>query len=109
MAARNSAVCRLCVLFLLVSTSTLSSASDPSLCSMPSPAPQNQPAGEHALSLLCSLELNAGGYFFGGEDIHFTKDESNATSHSYVSRSLSLLPSMSMAPPTPPSSMSPPP
>ncbi|XP_066311288.1 uncharacterized protein [Miscanthus floridulus] len=59
---------------------------------MPSPAPKHQPDGEDdALPLLRSLELNAG-YFFGGEDIQFTKDESNETSYSYVTRSFSLLP-----------------
>nr|CAB3477931.1 unnamed protein product [Digitaria exilis] len=97
MAPHNSVVCRLCVLLLLlvVSTTTLSSAassSDPFLCTMPSPAPQHVPAGEDALPILRSLELNAG-YFTGGEDIHFTKDEHNATSsYSYVSRFFSLLP-----------------
>ncbi|CAO1947968.1 unnamed protein product, partial [Urochloa humidicola] len=96
MAAHNSAVCRLCVLFLLlVSTTTLSSAAstpDPSsLCAMPSDAPKHIPAGkDDALPLLRSLELNSG-YFFGGEDIHFAKDHSNETSN-YVSRSFSLLP-----------------
>jgi hypothetical protein len=58
---------------------------------MPSPAPKHQPDGEDALPLLRSLELNAG-YFFEGEDLHFTKDESNETSYSYVTRSFSLLP-----------------
>ncbi|KAG2599784.1 uncharacterized protein LOC120707604 [Panicum virgatum] len=95
MASHNLAVCRLCFLFLLVSTTTLSSAaSDPSsLCTIrPSHAPERIPAGdEEALPLLRSLELSAA-YFFGGEDIHFTKDESNATSYSYVARAFSLLP-----------------
>ncbi|CAO2178778.1 unnamed protein product [Urochloa humidicola] len=96
MAAHNSAVCRLCVLFLLlVSTTTISSAAstpDPSsLCAMPSDAPKHIPAGkDDALPLLRSLELNSG-YFFGGEDIHFAKDHSNETSY-YASRSFSLLP-----------------
>ncbi|CAD6237459.1 unnamed protein product [Miscanthus lutarioriparius] len=91
MAAHNSAACSLCVLFLLLSTATLSASGSP-LCAMPSPAPKHQPDGEDdALPLLRSLELNAG-YFFGGEDIQFTKDESNETSYSYVTRSFSLLP-----------------
>ncbi|CAO1945520.1 unnamed protein product [Urochloa humidicola] len=97
MAAHNSAVCRLCVLFLLlISTTTLSSATSApepsSLCAMPSDAPKNIPAGkDDALPLLRSLELNSG-YFFGGEDIQFAKDDSNETAYSYVSRSFSLLP-----------------
>ncbi|RLN24078.1 hypothetical protein C2845_PM07G18790 [Panicum miliaceum] len=93
MATHNLAVCRLCFLFLLVSTTALSSAaSAPSLCTIPSHAPERIPAGEEeALPLLRTLELNAG-YFFGGEDIHFTKDESNATSYSYIARAFSLLP-----------------
>ncbi|CAL4974750.1 unnamed protein product [Urochloa decumbens] len=103
MAAHNSAVCRLCVvgvLFLLLVSTTItnsSAASTPepsSLCATPSDAPKRIPAGnkDDALPLLRSLELNSG-YFFGGEDIHFAKDESNETSYySYVSRSFSLLP-----------------
>ncbi|KAJ1284770.1 hypothetical protein BS78_03G230600 [Paspalum vaginatum] len=93
-AAHSSGACRLCVLFLLLSGAILSAATstqDSPLCPMPSPAPQNQPGGKDAhLELLSSLELNAG-YFYGGEDIHFTKDDSNETSP-HVTRSFSLLP-----------------
>ncbi|XP_062206496.1 uncharacterized protein LOC133908474 [Phragmites australis] len=93
MAPHSSAACHLCVLFLLLSTATLSSAastSDSSLCAIPSPAPMNIAAGkEETLRLLRSFQLNAG-YFFGGEDIHFSKDESD--DFSYVARSFSLVP-----------------
>lgn len=90
MAAHNSAACGFRVLLLLLLSTATLSASGSSLCTMPSPAPKHQPGGEDALPLLGSLELNAG-YFFGGEDLQFTKDEGNETSYSYVTRSFSLL------------------
>ncbi|KAL6615785.1 hypothetical protein ACP70R_038055 [Stipagrostis hirtigluma subsp. patula] len=96
MAPHNLA--HLCVLFLLMSIATVTSAvptSDDtsSLCAIPSPAPKHVPAGkDKALPLLRSFQLNAG-YFFGGEEIHFTKDgDDGNVSYSYVTRSFSMLP-----------------
>jgi hypothetical protein len=80
-----------------VSTTTVSSAAAATgpvvpLCAKPSKIPERISVDrEAALPLLRSLELNSG-YFFGGEDIHFVKEESNETSYSYVSRSFTLLP-----------------
>jgi len=58
----------------------------------PLPSSQAPPVRQQddALALLNSFQLNAG-YFFGGEDIHFAKDDGNE-SYSYVTRSFSLFP-----------------
>ncbi|CAO1947967.1 unnamed protein product [Urochloa humidicola] len=82
----------LCVLLLLVlsSTSTLSIAATPtsaSICTIPSPAPKHLDENNDLIPLSL-FELSAG-YFFGGEDIHFAKDDSNA---SFVTHSFSFFP-----------------
>ncbi|OEL18682.1 hypothetical protein BAE44_0020292 [Dichanthelium oligosanthes] len=96
MAPHNLAACRLCVvlLLLLLSAALSSAASSPStldsaICTIPSNPPERLPSDKHnALAALKVFQLNAG-YFFGGEDIHFAKDDSNA---SFVTRSFSLFP-----------------
>ncbi|TKW16030.1 hypothetical protein SEVIR_5G273100v4 [Setaria viridis] len=94
MAPHNLAACRLCVAFLLLSTATLSSAAASSLdaiCTIPSPRPKHHDVSkDDAFVLLNLFQLNAG-YFFGGEDIHFAKDDSNSSS-SFVTRSFSFFP-----------------
>ncbi|CAO2178777.1 unnamed protein product [Urochloa humidicola] len=82
----------LCVVLFLVlsSTSTLSMAAAPtsdSICTIPSPAPKHLDENNDLIPLSL-FELNAG-YFFGGEDIHFAKDDGNA---SFVTRSFSFFP-----------------
>ncbi|CAO2198107.1 unnamed protein product [Urochloa humidicola] len=82
----------LCVVLLLVlsSTYTLSIAATPtsaSICTIPSPAPKHLDENNDLIPLSL-FELSAG-YFFGGEDIHFAKDDSNA---SFVTHSFSFFP-----------------
>ncbi|KAL6845408.1 hypothetical protein ACP4OV_024903 [Aristida adscensionis] len=94
MAPHNSAPCRVCVLFLLLSIATLSSASDSSssLCTIPSPPPRHHPIGiNESLPLLRSFQLNAGS-FFGGEDLHFAKGDDPNASYYDATRSFSLFP-----------------
>ncbi|CAO2183271.1 unnamed protein product [Urochloa humidicola] len=78
---------------ILSSSSTLSILAAPtsdSICTIPSHPPKHlDESNDHnALVLLNSFQLTAG-YFFGGEDIHFAKDDGNA---SYVTRSFSFFP-----------------
>ncbi|CAO1945523.1 unnamed protein product [Urochloa humidicola] len=79
------------VLFLILSSaSTLFIAATPtsdSICTIPSPAPKHLDENNDAIPLNL-FELSAG-YFFGGEDIHFARDDSNA---SFVTRSFSFFP-----------------
>ncbi|CAL4974751.1 unnamed protein product [Urochloa decumbens] len=83
--------------FLLALTvaalSSVASATDSSLCTIPSPAPEHVAGGgKDTLPLINSFRLSAG-YFFGGEDIHFARDESDGDdSLSHVRRSFTLLP-----------------
>ncbi|CAL4955172.1 unnamed protein product [Urochloa decumbens] len=68
------------------------SATDSSLCAIPSPAPEHIAGGNDTLPLINSFRLSAG-YFFGGEDIHFARDDSDDDgSLSHVRRSFTLLP-----------------
>ncbi|GJN18087.1 hypothetical protein PR202_gb05208 [Eleusine coracana subsp. coracana] len=78
--------------FLLLATlvSIVSAAESP-LCPIPSPAPKHLPAGEDALPLLASFRLSAG-YFFGGEDINFARDDGDVASLLHIPRTLSLFP-----------------
>ncbi|KAK3165064.1 hypothetical protein QOZ80_1AG0028500 [Eleusine coracana subsp. coracana] len=78
--------------FLLFATlvSIVSAAESP-LCPIPSPAPKHLPAGEDALPLLASFRLSAG-YFFGGEDINFARDDGDVASLLHIPRTLSLFP-----------------
>ncbi|CAO1947970.1 unnamed protein product [Urochloa humidicola] len=70
---------------------SVASATDSSLCTIRSPAPEHVAAGNDTLPLIHSFRLSAG-YFFGGEDIHFAKDDSDDESLSHVRRSFTLLP-----------------
>ncbi|CAL4955170.1 unnamed protein product [Urochloa decumbens] len=94
--APHRSLSSLCVLFLILlsSTSTLSFAATPtsdSICILPSPPPKHLDESNHhrALALLNSFQLTAG-YFFGGEDIHFAKDDDGNAS--YVTRSFTFFP-----------------
>ncbi|CAL4974749.1 unnamed protein product [Urochloa decumbens] len=93
--APHSLLASLCVLFLVLSsTSTLSIAATPTsdpICTLPSPPPKHlDKSNDHnALILLNHFELS-GGYFFGGEDIHFAKDDDGNAS--YVTRSFTFFP-----------------
>ncbi|CAL4962082.1 unnamed protein product [Urochloa decumbens] len=93
--APHSLLPSLCVVFLVLSsTSTLSIAATPTsdpICTLPSPPPKHlDKSNDHnALILLNHFELN-GGYFFGGEDIHFAKDDDGNAS--YVTRSFTFFP-----------------
>ncbi|CAO1945519.1 unnamed protein product [Urochloa humidicola] len=83
----------LCFLLALTiaALSSVASATDSSLCTIPSPAPKLVAAGNDTLQLIHSFRLSAG-YFFGGEDIHFARDDSDDDSFSRVPRSFTLLP-----------------
>ncbi|KAK3161563.1 hypothetical protein QOZ80_1BG0078690 [Eleusine coracana subsp. coracana] len=78
--------------FLLLATLvSIVSAAESSLCPIPSPAPKHLPAGDDALPLLASFRLSAG-YFFGGEDIQFARDDGEVGSLLHIPRTLSLFP-----------------
>ncbi|WVZ69292.1 hypothetical protein U9M48_018102 [Paspalum notatum var. saurae] len=81
---------RFLLLSMAIVSSSVVSAMDSSLCTIPSHAPEDVPAGKDTLPLISSFQLSAG-YFFGGEDIHFAKDESTESLFR-VPRSLTLLP-----------------
>lgn len=94
-AAKNHsepAIYRRCLLLLLSmnSLSLVVFAADSPLCSIPSPVPMHVSAGKETLPLIHSFRLSAG-YFFGGEDIHFAKDESDGSVF-HLPRSFTLLP-----------------
>ncbi|PUZ55366.1 hypothetical protein GQ55_5G206400 [Panicum hallii var. hallii] len=86
----------LCFLLVLsvAALSSVVSATDSSLCTIPSPAPEHVAAGNDKLPLIYSFRLSAG-YFSGGEDIHFARDESGGDddgSFLHARRSFTLLP-----------------
>ncbi|TVU35522.1 hypothetical protein EJB05_17418, partial [Eragrostis curvula] len=86
----NLATYHLCLILLLtVGLTSVVAALNSDLCTIPSPGPKNVATGEDALALLERFQLSAG-YFVGGEEIHFAKNESD--DWSYVARSFSLLP-----------------
>ncbi|KAG0538899.1 hypothetical protein BDA96_03G276500 [Sorghum bicolor] len=72
-------------------SSSVVSATDAPLCSIPSPAPGHVSAGKDTLPLIHSFQLSSG-YFFGGEDIHFAKDDKSDDSLLHLPPSFTLLP-----------------
>ncbi|OEL18687.1 hypothetical protein BAE44_0020297 [Dichanthelium oligosanthes] len=85
-------LCFLLILSVAALSSAVSATDDDSLCTIPSPAPKLVAAGKDTLPLIHSFRLSAG-YFFGGEDIHFARDESGGgDSMLHITRSFTLLP-----------------
>ncbi|KAJ1284769.1 hypothetical protein BS78_03G230500 [Paspalum vaginatum] len=82
----------LLLLSMAILSSSVVGAMDSSLCTIPSQTPEDVPTatGKDTLPLIDSFHLSAG-YFFGGEDIHFAKDDSTESLF-HVPRSLTLLP-----------------
>jgi hypothetical protein len=75
----------------MATLSSVVASTDSPLCSIPSPAPGHVSAGKDTLPLIHSFQLSSG-YFFGGEDIHFTKDDESDDSPLHLPPSFTLLP-----------------
>jgi len=87
-------LCFVLVLSVAALSSVVVSATDSSLCAIPSPAPEHVDAGNDTLPLIHSFRLSVG-YFSGGEDIHFARDDSGGDDEDsllHFRRSFTLLP-----------------